>query len=355
MRTGLRDWSLLWRLRHLPGDLLAILLIVVAVDLLLLLSVPQQGLLRGALAIPFVLFCPGYALLAALFPEDGRPLTERNTSIRSIKNRVLPNRGIDGPERAVLSLGMSLAVSPLVGLLLNYTPWGIRLLPVVLAISLLTVGATLIGILRRQSLPEAERFAIPYRRWLGTPRAAISDPDAQIDVLLSAVVVLCVLLVASTVTYSAVADRGGERFTEFYLLGTNETGAPVANDYPTQFTVGQSKSLLVGIENQEERRMNYTVVVVLQWLDERSNETRVLGQRRLDRFSVTLAPGESIRRSRSVAPTRVGRDLRLTYLLYRGAAPRNPTVENAYREVHLFIDVSQEPGLERRSPPNRDG
>jgi uncharacterized membrane protein len=32
-----------------------------------------------------------------------------------------------GIERIALSFGMSLAVVPLLGLILNYTPWGIRL------------------------------------------------------------------------------------------------------------------------------------------------------------------------------------------------------------------------------------
>jgi uncharacterized membrane protein len=183
------------------------------------------------------------------------------------------------------------------------------------------------------------RFSVPYRRWLGAPRAAIADSGARIDVLLTVVVVLCVVLVAGTVTYAGVADRGGERFTEFSLLGTNETGAPIADDYPEEFTFRQPKSLLVGIENHEERRVNYTVVVALQRVDERANRTRVTDQRELDRFSHTLAPGESVRRARSISPTLVGSDLRLTFLLYRGVPPQNPTISNAYREVHLWIDV----------------
>jgi uncharacterized membrane protein len=39
---------------------------------------------------------------------------------------------LDPIERIALSLGMSIALVPIVGLLLNYTPWGIRLTPIVL-------------------------------------------------------------------------------------------------------------------------------------------------------------------------------------------------------------------------------
>ncbi|MGC9227721.1 DUF1616 domain-containing protein [Caldivirga sp.] len=81
--------------------------------------------IRYALGALSVLFLPGYALIEALYPrgDEVSPL-----------------------ERLALSIGLSLAVVPLVGLLLNYTPWGIRLIPVVasdavLTIALLTVAA----------------------------------------------------------------------------------------------------------------------------------------------------------------------------------------------------------------------
>ena len=53
-----------------------------------------------------VLFLPGYSLIAALFPGRGDP---------------------DGIERIALSFGVSIAVVPLIGLALNYTPFGSRL------------------------------------------------------------------------------------------------------------------------------------------------------------------------------------------------------------------------------------
>ncbi len=46
---------------------------------------------------------------------------------------------------------MSLALVPLVGLLLNYTPWGIRLTPVTLSLLALTIILTIIGLLREHN------------------------------------------------------------------------------------------------------------------------------------------------------------------------------------------------------------
>ena len=41
-----------------------------------------------------------------------------------------------------------------------------------------------------------------------------------------------------------------------------------------------------------------------------------------------------------VAPTATGEDLRLTYYLYRGDAPSDPSEGSAYRTLSLWVDVS---------------
>jgi hypothetical protein len=82
--------------------------------------------IRYILGSVFVLFLPGYSLIKTLFPT----------------------REIDNIERTALSIGMSLALVPLVGLLLNYTPWGIRLTPVTLSLLSLTTILTIIGLQR---------------------------------------------------------------------------------------------------------------------------------------------------------------------------------------------------------------
>jgi len=82
--------------------------------------------LRYILGSIFVLFLPGYSLVKALFPT----------------------REIDSIERTALSIGMSLALVPLVGLLLNYTPWGIRLTPITVSLLALTTILTIAGLIR---------------------------------------------------------------------------------------------------------------------------------------------------------------------------------------------------------------
>lgn len=61
--------------------------------------------LRNMLGIIFLLFLPGYSLIKAL----------------------IPNNLINIIERLALSLGFSIVLISIIGLALNYTPWGVRI------------------------------------------------------------------------------------------------------------------------------------------------------------------------------------------------------------------------------------
>jgi uncharacterized membrane protein len=90
--------------------------------------------MRFALGIIFVLYLPGYTFIKALFPSKVPTKTS--------------SENLDTIERVVLSLGMSLALTPIVGLILNYTPWGITLTPITLSLLALTVIFATAAILR---------------------------------------------------------------------------------------------------------------------------------------------------------------------------------------------------------------
>jgi uncharacterized membrane protein len=90
--------------------------------------------LRSTLGIIFVLFLPGFALIKALFPAK--------VPIKS------SSENMDTIERVALSFGMSLALAPIAGLKLNYTPWGIRLTPITLSLLALTIVFATAAVLR---------------------------------------------------------------------------------------------------------------------------------------------------------------------------------------------------------------
>ena len=94
--------------------------------------------IRYVLGTIFVLWLPGYSFIKALFPKQV-----------PIK---LSTENLDTIERIALSLGMSLALVPIVGLLLNYTPWGIRLTPIVLSLLALTVTFATVAVIREHQV-----------------------------------------------------------------------------------------------------------------------------------------------------------------------------------------------------------
>lgn len=94
--------------------------------------------IRYILGSVFVLWLPGYAFTKALFPVE-LPIKTSQKSLEII-------------ELIALSLGMSLALVPMIGLLLNYTPWGIRLTPIVLSLLVLTIVFATVAIVREHQI-----------------------------------------------------------------------------------------------------------------------------------------------------------------------------------------------------------
>lgn len=78
-----------------------------------------------------VLFLPGYVTIEALYPRE---------------------KDLSPLERLALSIGLSLAIIPLIGLVLNYTPWGIRLEPIVSSLTIYVIAFVLIGTYRKYTI-----------------------------------------------------------------------------------------------------------------------------------------------------------------------------------------------------------
>jgi len=101
---------------------------------------------RYVLGIIFILWLPGYAFIKALFPQT-LPFT------RALAHSLgTTEKDLDIIERVALSFGMSIALVLIVGLLLNYTPWGIRLTPIVLSLAALTSAFATTAIAREHQI-----------------------------------------------------------------------------------------------------------------------------------------------------------------------------------------------------------
>jgi uncharacterized membrane protein len=273
-----------------------LLIIVVASLILVPLVIFTSGLARIVLGILFVLLFPGYTLVAALFP--------RKTDL-------------DSMTRLALSLGISLALVVIILLVLNFTPWGIRLYPILISLLLFTGSMAGIAWFRRRRLHPEERFAPTIRislsrlsqSWIGQSRK---------DKILSGLLVVAVIGVIGTVGFVVARPTVSEKYTEFYILGSQGK----AQDYPSELVLGQEGMVIVGIVNQEREAMTYSIETTID--DERVNG--------ID--SIRLEQGEKWEQPVTFTPTKVGLDQKVEFLLYK-------QTPEPYRTLHLWIDVTE--------------
>ncbi|WP_435099992.1 DUF1616 domain-containing protein [Halorubrum sp. N11] len=321
---------------RLPLDLLVVSLVSLGV-VRLAAAGDEGGLIRLLLGGAFVTFCPGYALVSALFPQRTSRIPDR---LSTIGFRREPPVDFSGLERIVSAIAVSVILVPSVGVLLHYTQWGIRPTTMVPAVAVATIGLSALAVIRRLQLPPDERFAVAS---LGLPRRLtdwVREPDRPVTTALNAFVVVGLVVAVAGIGIAAATSTNGERYTELSVLGDDpDTGAAIAEGYPRELAPGEEATVRVRIGNREAGARTYTVVAQLQRLDDTDGERRVVERSELDRFDAQLQRGESVERTRTVEPTMEGDGLRIAFLLYADAPPTYPTVGNAYRSVHLWIDV----------------
>jgi uncharacterized membrane protein len=268
----------------LPLNLLVMVLVVVVIF-------TPSVVLRIVLGLPFVLFFPGYVLLATLFPK---------------------REGLGGIERVALSFGMSIALVPLVGFILNYTRWGITLESALYSIASFIFVVSIIAWVRRKRLPEGERFNIEFQMrlpgWGG----------GAWDKVLSVVLVVAILGALGMLGYVIAKPGVGERFTELYILGVGGK----AEDYPQELTIGEEGEVIVGIINREHERVSYHVEVTID--NVKNNEVG----------PIKLEHDETWEGIVAFTPGKPGEDQKVEFLLYKNGGSE-PSAES----LHLWIDV----------------
>lgn len=133
--------------------------------------------------------------------------------------------------------------------------------------------------------------------------------------------VLAVALQASVggvVFFAANPPPATEPFTEFYVLGPDGT----ASDYPTDLSVGESGTVIVGVTNHEHEVVSYTVVMAL-------------GDQTIRESSVQLEDEETWEGDISFTARDPGRQ-QLRLELYQGDSPSG----DPYRSLRLWVNVT---------------
>ncbi|WP_255170527.1 DUF1616 domain-containing protein [Natrononativus amylolyticus] len=343
-------WLLLPRqIRACPADLAAMVALTVVVNVAVFAPVVRETPLRIPLGLAFVLFVPGYVFVAALFPEAGESPAAPDEELEGESHvndepfwSGVDRSGIDGIERVALAFGLSIAIVPLIGLALNFTPWGIRLVPIMVAVSGFTLIATAVAAVRRWQLPPEERFAVPYREWYAAGRGELLEPDTRADAALNVLLVAAIVLAVGSVAYAVAVPPQGEQFSAVYILTEDDDGDLVAADYPDELVAGEAAEIVLGVDNHEHRTVDYTVVMVEQEVETAGNETVVTEQNELERFETRLSHNDSWHHPHELEPTMTGDDIRIVWLLYPDEVPEEPSTENTEYSVHLWVDVEDE-------------
>jgi len=307
-----------------PADLaLAVVWLVAGIGAIYL-PILNETPIRIVLALPVVLFIPGYCLIAALFPKEG-------------------DLGLI--ERIMLSIGVSIAVVPLIVLGLNFTPWGIRLDPIVISLIFFTYVMILVAIYQRVHLPVEKRFRISFSAIAVRTGQEIVPPEERgADRFLSVVLILVmVTAIIGTVYVIVTPKEGGERFTEFYVLGEKQ----IAADYPDQIITGQDYPVYIGVGNYEKRDMAYTIET---WLlktefDNVTNISRIIAMDPNDHVSFTLAHNATTIIPYNLSFKKTGYD-RVEFLLFNEGGPGldvtgSDRINASYRDLHLWITVRE--------------
>ena len=253
----------------LPVDLLIILAWIMTAVFVIIDPMFDNSLIKVVIGIPMVLFIPGYVTIGAFFPKKD---------------------DLEIAGRISLSLGLSICIVPILGILLNFS-FGIKVVPILMTLFLYTTILIFITTYRRRQYPEDVQFSIQ----LNNIYSDISNefrPKNMTGVISNVVLILLIMLTVGTIYFTVTTPKIGERFTEFYVLNSNG-----ATSYHTELKVGSPEHIRVGISNHEYTSINYTVNISLN-KELLASKNMILGNNQTWEDNITIVPTREINNAR---------------------------------------------------------
>ncbi|WP_265107843.1 DUF1616 domain-containing protein [Halosolutus halophilus] len=322
-------WTRIGLVRRYPSDL-ALVSVAAVLAYVVIANLPAGSALRLAATVPLVLFLPGYAFVSLLFPA-----AERDAQAAATRAPEQRPRGIDAIERFGLAIALSLAIAPLVALVLPLTDWGFDTASSTAALAVVTIGFAQLGVVRRLRTPQSKRFTVSPLAALDRLRGTGSGSFRLSSVLL--VVTIGVAAGALVLALLAPVSAGG--FTELGLYTENEEGELVAGELPDEVAPGESIPVTISIENQEGDHKDYTLVVQQQTVV----DGEVVEREQLREMDASVSDGGTGTGEREITPTAdPGETVRISILLYDEEPPAEPTNENAMEDTYFWVTVTTE-------------
>jgi uncharacterized membrane protein len=315
------------------GDIAAVSWPLLALVLVFALATQFEGgrPVRILLSLAGLLVLPGYVVSLAVFPLR-RPTDDEEPMLRYVDGDwQLPS--LSPHFRWATALGFSVALAPVYGLIVTIGSVPYEFTPVVSVVVGLTAVNTVLALVRRYRLSDVARDLTPL-----VPRPDLFVRDALTSSagfsVANLAVVLVVVLATGTLTAAIVAPQDGSAYTSTMVGTENENGELVASGYPHNLSAGESAELTFRLENHERRAMNYSVVVASQQV---AADGGIVKAQKLAQFSNVVANNESWTRPHRITSTMSGDRVRLVYLVYVGEPPSDPTIDNAYRSLTIWI------------------
>lgn len=260
-------------MKYRSTDMLAVIALT-CIAITLTCTVPTSNVAVRILTLPLVFFLPGYALTALLFSEQIQGIV----------------------ERVAFSLGSSLILVILSGLLLNLTPSGLSSGSWIALPGIITLMASVAVLLRRQR--QGQSAATPQR--VGS-RYGFTVGQG---VLLT----LAALIIGGALTLSITGaqQQPYPGFTQLWMLPAGGAQA--------------KETVRLGVKNMEKTTMEYRLVVNM-------------GSKTIKQWSLLdLRVGENWQTTLVVPTVGQNSPVLVEALLYRQNAPTTP-----YRHVELWL------------------
>lgn len=268
-------------------------------------QVPSPPLIVSiVVALPLVLFLPGYTLTQMLFrrktPEAGGGSGETSAvagtneqAQKSAPSTLRLGHPIGKADQLILSFGLSMAVDILVGFTLNFLPIGLQALSWAFSLGLLTTLFALVALLLRRKRVATTTASLPLR----------------ITLLDGLFFVIALFVVGNAVWLAVIRPPQPQpSFTQFWILPAN--------------AANKSCAVSIGVQSFETSSLHYKVTLTVNnqvannWSD------------------IALDPQQKWSVSTPVT-LEAQNDLRVEALLYRIDRP-----QAAYRDVYLTFHVS---------------
>lgn len=342
MMPYMADVSLWWWIDILVG------VIYTGVAAVTVVVLGLTGPLRAVLLLPFLLFFPGYAALVVLYPDThASDVRERRPGHTMMAEYA--SAGIAPGARFLLAIIASAGLTPIIAVIVNFTPLPIRATTMTVAVGAVTVTLFVVGFLRRARVPPGDRGGIAlgavFDRIVGQFQVhsvtLLDDesarPTSGHEVVLNGFVALALLGVVTGAAFAYTAPTADQSFTEFYLVGQNGAGEYTIDAVPDTLPAGEQTTLYATITNQRGSEQEYHLIVERQLIDRTEGGITVTDSQRITTTSVTVDSGETVRPTHELGPLEAGTDYRVVYYLYRDSPPADPSRTTATTSLRLYV------------------